>query len=134
MKFGFLALFLCTVLAVGCSTANFPQLGSDASVEDFLAALKTATVADLDAATARAIKDNDPIAAACYPVLKKYVGQADIGKDKIAGIFDGLKAARGLARNVNQAQVPDDIKQACYPLILDSRNLGLRLASQFRRG
>lgn len=119
-------LSLCLAL-FGCSQ-NLSQLRNSNSIADLVAALSTITVADLDAATARAIAGGDQMGAACYPVLKKYVQQGLPGAQKFAGAIDAFEAAR-LGRKNFSAGVPDDLRMGCAALLMDERDFALRLAA-----
>ncbi len=122
-----LAVLVAAALS-GCS-ANLASLNSSTDLASFRAALKEITAADLDAATARALAGGDQIGAMCYPVLKKYVQQGVAGQDQVAGLFDAFEKARLGAGKIASMQVPDDLRIACAPLVLDSRDLALRLAA-----
>jgi len=127
-----LAILVAGTLA-GCST-NFTALNASTDLESFRAALREITTADLDAATARAVAGGDKIGAMCYPVIKKYVAQGVTGTDKVAGVFDAFEKARLGAGKIASVEVPEDLRIACAPLYLDSRDLALRIAAMVRKG
>lgn len=116
---------------VGCST-NVASVFQGGSFEETLASLKSVTVADLDAATARAVAGGDQLAAQCYPVLKKYVQSAPDGKDKVAGLVDAFEKARLLGQKVSTAQIPQDLQIACAPLFMDQQQLNLKIGNLVR--
>jgi hypothetical protein len=121
--------FLCGVLLAGsgCS-ADLASLRQADGPVALVEALQKITVADLDAATARAVAGGDQMGAQCYPVLKKYVEQGLPGVQKFAGFVDAFEAAR-LGRKQFSSGVPDDLRIACAPLLMDEREFGLRVAA-----
>ncbi len=128
----FLVLALLAAGAFGGCSANVASVLQSGNFEDTLAALKSVTVADLDAATARAIAGGDALAAQCYPVLKKYVQSAPDGKDKVAGLVDAFEKARLLGQKASAAQIPQDLQIACAPLFADQAQLNLKIGNLVR--
>jgi len=122
-----LAAILMAAGLGGCSQ-DLSQLHSSSSLSDFVAALQKITVTDLEAATARAIAGGDVMGAQCYPVLEKYVSQGLPGVEKLAGAFDAFEAAR-LGRKNFSAGVPDDLRMACAPLMMDEREFVLKMVA-----
>ena len=128
IKNAVVALVLGSFLSVmGCSQ-DLSQLHDAGNLSDFVAALQKITVADLEAATARAVAGGDLMGAQCYPVLEKYVVQGLPGMEKLAGAFDAFEAAR-LGRKNFSAGVPDDLRMGCAALFMDERAFILKLAA-----
>lgn len=127
-----LVLAFVGAIALGGCSANVASVLQGQSFEETLAALKNVTIADLDAATARAVAGGDQIAALCYPVLKKYVQSAPDGKDKVAGLVDAFEKARLLGQKVSTAQIPQDLQIACAPLFMDQKQLNLKIGNLIR--
>jgi len=115
-------------LGLGACSQDLTQLHSASNLSDFVAALQKITVGDLEAATARAIAGGDVMGAQCYPVLEKYVSQGLPGVEKLAGAFDAFEAAR-LGRKNFSAGVPDDLRMACAPLMMDEREFVLKMVA-----
>jgi hypothetical protein len=121
----FLSVCGLALLLAGCS-ANLTQLNQASDLSSFAEALRNITVADLNAATARAVAANDVEGAACYPVLAKYIAQGLPGVGKVAGAFDAFEAAR-LGQKKVGAGIPTDLKMGCAPLMMDERDMVIRL-------
>ena len=119
-------LYLVLGLA-GCSQ-DLSQLRDAGNLSDFVSALQKITVADLEAATARAIAGGDQMGAQCYPVLEKYVVQGLPGMEKLAGAFDAFESAR-LGRKSFQSGIPDDLRMGCAALFMDERAFVLKLVA-----
>lgn len=123
----FLAACSLVLGLVGCS-ADLASLHQASGIEEFATALQQVTVEDLDAATADAVAHNDVLAAACYPVLKKYVAQGLPGQAKVKGAFEAFQRARD-GVNQFQAGVPTDLRMGCAPLLMDVQQMAMRIAA-----
>lgn len=118
-------------LLAGCGAVNGQRIDSG-SFSELLAHLKTVTLNDLTAATARAEAGGDKIGAMCYPVIAKYVGKDNVAQEKLAGIFDAFEASRLAGKKITSADIPDDLRIACAPLFMDSRDLAIRIGAMVK--
>ena len=121
-----IVLLLLLPFLYACATSPLSTARGD--IHDLLASLHSVTAKDLDAATARAQAGGDAIGAACYPILKKYLGMGREGEDQIAGAFDAFEKAR-LARKSIPLGIPDDLRLGCAALVQDERDFVLRMAA-----
>ena len=140
---GFRLLVAALALALtGCATVlpvfDLPQHPEPQSLGEVLANLKGDLPLDLDAATAIADANMDPIGAACYPALKKFLteqtGTPKPTPDQIRGVFSAFEKARvermALEGRVGQGgALPAYLKLGCAALVQDERMFALRLAA-----
>lgn len=103
------------------STAPAPAPGS---------ALELFTVKDLTAALADAQTSGDTLAANCYTALIPAVQNPGLSiTPKGLGAFQAFQKARDINRLAN-AGVPDGLKIACGPLVLDAQTTIVLLAAK----
>lgn len=110
------ALFACAAALAACSTTA-PASGAATTTPDPIAQISQFTAADLEAAEADAVANNDTVAAACYPALEKFVKSLPgaNGSTTVAGAFSAFQKARDV-RNSVAAGVPVYLTMGCGPL------------------
>ena len=127
------SLVAALALLGGCATVDMPQHPAPQSFGEAIASIKGDTVIDLNAADAIAVAHGDAIAHACYPVLAKYVGDGTgtATVDQIKGAVSAFEEARVTRRGVEAGGrgIPDELKIACSPLLLDEQNFIIRMAA-----
>ena len=104
---------LAVVALTGCATAQPAATTSP----DVLQQISQFTIADLQAADADAVANNDVIAHACYPALEQFVKSLPgaNGTTTVAGAFSAFQQARDL-RNSVAAGIPTYLTMGCGPL------------------
>lgn len=132
------------VLMGGCATGGvdvqLPKHPEPQSLGEVLANLKSDTLLDLDAAQTIALAHNDVIAAACYPVLKKYLapatGQTTV--DKVIGLVSGFEKLRSERMALEAAGgipgIPADLRLGCAALLQTEKEFALRIAALLAGG
>ncbi len=122
-KTGLLSITLVAVMfGAGCSLIDSkPDLKDDP-----LSVFNKIVTADVDQALLMAQEDNDLEAMACYPVLKKYVSRGPAGVAQVKGAISLYQKARKIRHKVSSG-VPQELKNACAPLLLDTEQFLLRL-------
>lgn len=119
-------LFALPLLLAACSTTTSTTTGPAGAINR----VASFTVADLQAADADAVANNDQIAHACYPALIKFVQsvQGSSTNTTVAGAFSAFQKARDLG-NQAQAGVPTYLTIGCAPLVVDTQTLMTKLAA-----
>lgn len=117
----FVALLGLTL--AGCTFSNPVALTQNSSLSD----LAKFTVADLQAADADAVANNDAVAHACYPALEQFVQSLPTSGGTVAGAFSAFQKTRDLANGV-KAGLPTYLKIGCAPLVMDEQQLINQLA------
>ena len=120
--FAFVALFTLS----GCATAPFaPTTGATP-----LQAIGQFTVADLQAADADAVANNDTIAHMCYPAMETFIMSVtgSTNTTTVLGAVSAFQKARDLANHIT-AGLPVSLKVACAPLLVDDTTLIAKFAA-----
>jgi hypothetical protein len=118
----------CCVVVAALSACNTLQSGSAAS--NSLEKFRQFTVADIQRADDLAVKHNDVVAHACWPVLKQFIENLpELSRDKpVVGGASGIETLRVMRLGV-QGGLPDNLKIACAPLILDEQTFIARMVA-----
>jgi hypothetical protein len=122
----FLFAFVAMLTLSGCATAPFtPTPGATP-----LQAIGQFTVADLQAADADAVANGDTIAHMCYPVMETFIMSitGSTGSTTVSGAVSAFQKARDLANKVASG-VPQALKIACAPLLVDDTTLLAKIAA-----
>jgi hypothetical protein len=118
-------------VALGPVTVTPPSVTTTSSTPTLtqsIQQLATFTEADLAAADADAVANNDVIAHACYPALTKFIKSLPNPGGTVGGAFSAFQKARDLG-NTAQAGVPTYLTLGCGPLVVDTETLLAKLAA-----
>jgi hypothetical protein len=138
--FGLATAWLCYGCATGGVDVQLPQHPQPQSLGELLANLKADTLIDLDAAQTIAVAHHDVIAAACYPVLKKYLAPSTgvTTVDKVVGLISGFEKVRAermaLEAGGGVPGIPNDLRLGCAALLQTEKEFALRLAALIAGG
>lgn len=113
----------CVVVLMAMMTAVAGCAMTDTKAGD---KLRTVTVADLEAAKAQADATNDPQASLCYSKVIDFVNARGVTTGDVRGVFSAFQTARSLRRGVDQG-IPEDLHNACAPLVVDAHITLLKL-------
>lgn len=129
-----LAFPACSGIQANQAAAVASSTAADGTV-DQLAVLAKFTVADLAAADADAVANNDEIAHACYPALSKFVQslQPNVpgsGPQTVAGAFSIFQKKRDLLQSSGGkgSLLPAYLKIGCAALVQDEKVFLAKLA------
>ena len=122
-----IGLIAGSLILSGCATGA----GSGGNAENPLANLEKFTIADLQAADARAVAAGDAAGHQCYPVLIGVIqsAQAKAGSAKPTGPIDLFEAGRILAMQGPQSVsgVAQQVNLGCAALFIDANMTLARL-------
>lgn len=122
-------IFLALAFAVGALTIGGGLTGP-AVAGNPISALQLFTAKDIEAALIDAKSANDTLAVNCYTALLPVVSAPAVSPlPKGLGAFQLFQKARDLDR-LAAVGVPDDLKVACGPLVLDAQTVMLLLAAK----
>lgn len=124
--------------AVAAPDATAPPAaptGPLAKLQAALQNLNNFTVTDLNAAEDIAVAKKDALAMPCFPALVTFVQGAPGSSPTmtVSGAFSAFELARTtriqVVGNALNITIPDYLKLACSPLLLDEQNFVLKLAA-----
>lgn len=121
-------LLLTTCLLLGACGIRENLQAARAEGGDPFETISKFAITDLEVALRDAKSHNDTLAANCYsaliPVVENFGNRPE--HEPIAGGFSGFQRARNLFA-ARQTGLPDTVRVACAPLVLDAQRTVLRL-------